>query len=313
MWFSWLWNGARSAGIWRIPLATTLTWRLLLSTIWINRSYEEQYPDGVVRRDATATVISVGSGMDKRLLVNGVGITSLGTVTKMMAHLPLLLVHQPPQTALDICFGMGTTYRSLLTWDSVHVTAVELVPSVKQAFGYYHADAAQVMANPRGHVVIDDGRRFLSRTAESFDVVTIDPPPPIEAAGSSLLYTREFYRLISKRLRPGGVLQQWFPGGTTQEAQAIARSLTDVFPYVRAYHWSKDWGIHFLASNQPIRNLTQQEIQNNLPIAAHKDLLEWETDTNAMDADRPRAGPGNSDTKLAVAEPAAGDYRRQAV
>src|SRR6185437_834511 len=104
------------------------------------------------------------------------------------------------------------------TWD-VKTTAVELVPSVKKAFGYYHADAESVLKNPLGLIVIDDGRRFLKRTSDMFDVVTIDPPPPVEAAGSSLLYSTEFYQLLQKRLSPGGILQQWFPGGEGPEAQ----------------------------------------------------------------------------------------------
>jgi len=268
------------AQVWKVPTSVAAM-ALLMCALAVNRSYEEGLSQDVVRRDATATVISFGSGMGKRLLVNGVGITQLTTITKVMAHLPLLMLRHKPDSVLDICFGMGTTFRSLLTWDGVHVTAVELVPSVKEAFGYYHADAAQVLANPRGHIVIDDGRRFLSRTNETFDVITIDPPPPIEAAGSSLLYAREFYALMKKRLRPGGILQQWFPGGPGVEAQAIARSLTDSFPYVKMYLSSKGWGVHFFASMQPIRVPSVQECLARLPTAARKDLMEWEPGVSA--------------------------------
>jgi spermidine synthase len=249
---------------------------LLLLSVFVSRSHEERYPDGVVRRDSTATVISVGSGMNRRLIVNGVGITELTTITKVMAHFPILMLRHPPTSALDICFGMGTTFRSLLTWDGLKVTAVELVPSVKQAFGYYHANAAEVMANPRGQVVIDDGRRFLNRTRESFDLITIDPPPPIEAAGSSLLYAREFYDVIKRRLKPDGILQQWYPGGPGVEAQSITRSLTEAFPYVRVFVSSKSWGIHYFASMQPIHVPTLNECLTRLPPAAEADLLEWE-------------------------------------
>ena len=42
-------------------------------------------------------------------------------------------------------------------------------------------------------MVIDDGRRFLRRSETKFDLITINPPPQVEAAGSSLLYSREFY------------------------------------------------------------------------------------------------------------------------
>ena len=47
--------------------------------------------------------------MDKNLLVNGVGMTAFGPVTKMMAHLPMAFLDHPPQNALIVCFGMGTT------------------------------------------------------------------------------------------------------------------------------------------------------------------------------------------------------------
>ena len=51
----------------------------------------------------------------------------------------------------------------------------------------------------------------LMRTDERFDVVTLDPPPPVEAAGSSLLYSVQFYNIVKKRLAPGGILAQWLP------------------------------------------------------------------------------------------------------
>jgi len=54
---------------------------------------------------------------------------------KVMAHFPLVLLREPPRSALDICFGMGTTYRSLLRWDGLQVTAVELVPASKRPSG----------------------------------------------------------------------------------------------------------------------------------------------------------------------------------
>ncbi len=248
---------------------------LLVSAVAYNRSYEESYVEGIVRRDSTATVISTGKGMHRRLLVNGVGITELTSITKIMAHVPLAILRDKPQSALVICFGMGTTYRSLLTWKGLNVVAVELVPSVKEAFGYYHDDAEAVLANPDGRVVIDDGRRFLRRTGEVFDLITIDPPPPIEAAGSSLLYAKEFYDLAKKRLAHAGIVQQWFPGGPGIECRAIARSLQDSFPYVRAFASIHGWGVHFFASREPIRIPRSTQIVARMPPAAQADLMEW--------------------------------------
>lgn len=253
--------------------ATTIV--LLVAAVGYNRSYEERYVDCIIRRDSTATVISMGEGMHRRLLVNGVGITELTSITKIMAHMPLAALIERPRSALVICFGMGTTYRSLLSWKGLKVTAVELVPSVKDAFGYYHEDANTVLNNPDGKIVIDDGRRFLRRTGETFDLITLDPPPPIEAAGSSLLYAQEFYDLAKKRLSTGGIVQQWFPGGPGIECQAIARSLTRSFPHVRAFASIHGWGVHFFASREPIQIPRAAQLVARMPPAARADLIEW--------------------------------------
>jgi len=105
---------------------------------------------------------------------------------------------------------MGTTFRSLMSW-GINATAVELVPSVKEAFPYYFDDAREVMSRPNGKIVIDDGRRFLRRTQETFDVITLDPPPPVEAAGSSLLYSNEFYAAVRRASRPVVSCNKWMP------------------------------------------------------------------------------------------------------
>ena len=70
-------------------------------------------------------------------------------------------------------------------------------------FAYYHPMARSCCARLCRDVVIDDGRRYLERSREQYDVVTIDPPPPVEAAGTSLLYSKEFYSVISQRLASG--------------------------------------------------------------------------------------------------------------
>src|SRR5581483_485395 len=96
-------------------------------------------------------------------------------------------------------------------------------------------DAPDLLRSPLSHVVIDDGRRYLERSTEQYDVITIDPPPPVEAAGSSLLYSRELYDTLKPRLRPGGILQQWLPRGDEVDRAAVARALQVSFPYVRAF------------------------------------------------------------------------------
>lgn len=256
----------------RYALALVAVVLVLLGRDYASRFHHQH----VLLRDHTATIIAAGEGMQRQLFVNGIGITVLTPATKMMAHLPLASLDHPPQNALAICFGMGTSFRSLLSWN-IPVTAVELVPSVPKVFGFFHADAPQLLSSPLAHVVIDDGRRYLERTTEQYDVITIDPPPPVEAAGSSLLYSKEFYASLKPRLRTDGILQQWLPSGDNVDHAAVARAIQESFPYVRLF-WENPqqrWGIHFLASMEPLHSWTAIELVQHMPEKASKDLIEW--------------------------------------
>jgi len=265
---------------WQRRLSYGLT-VLALVAVFTTKAYEEQFPQRVVLRDNTATVVAIGEGMTKRLLVNGIGMTNLSPMTKVMAHFPLASLDHAPRNALVVCFGMGTTYRSLLSWD-IPTTAVELVPSVPRLLWYFHSDGPELLRSPLSHVVIDDGRRYLERTSEQYDVVTIDPPPPVEAAGSSLLYSKEFYSTIKRRLTPGGIVQQWLPQwGDTVVQAAVARALKESFPYVRAFHSLDNKGLHFLASNRPIIPRTARQLAERMPTKAARDMIEWGPEASA--------------------------------
>jgi len=250
-----------------------------LAILLLTQDFETSYPQREVLRDSTATVIATGSGMSKRLLINGVGITAMVPIPKMMAHLTLASLEQPPRNALVICFGMGTTFRSAISW-GIPSTAVELVPSVPKLFSYYHPDGEKILASPLAHVVVDDGRRYLERMPEQYDVIIIDPPPPVQAAGSSLLYSEDFYAVARQRLRAGGILQQFLPDGVNDANDdalkaSVTRALRNSFPYVRIFQWNGRQGWHFLASGQPIPVRTAPELVARMPRSAVADMMEW--------------------------------------
>lgn len=267
-------TGGRTARpSWQVGLSYVLL-GASFAGLFFAKGFEDIFPHPLVLRDNTATVVATGEGMGKALYVNGVGMTILTPITKYMAHTPLAFLDHRPKNALIICFGMGTTFRSLLSWN-IDVTAVDLVPSVPKAFSYYHSDAPQLLASPRAHIVVDDGRRFLERTPESYDVITIDPPPPISAAGSSLLYSRDFYTTLKRHLQPDGILQQWLPTGDFTVQSSVTKALQESFPYVRVFPSAKGWGFHFLAGNHPIPNFSADELVAHMPQSAIADFVEW--------------------------------------
>ena len=256
-----------------------------LVLVGTTKDFETRFSPREVLRDSTATVTAAGTERaEKVLLVNGMGMTGLTPITKMMAHLPLAFLPRQPKNALVICFGMGTTHRSMLSW-GISSTAVELVPSVVSVFPYFHADAAQLLRSPLSRVVVDDGRFYLERSPEQYDVIALDPPPPIEAAANSLLYSKEFYAIASTHLRPGGILQQWFPQGPADPAilASVAKAIQQSFAYVRVFRSVEGWGYHFLASDSPLPSFSAADLASRLPAAATADLLEWGPASNAQE------------------------------
>jgi spermidine synthase len=274
---TWFWRAGFG-----LVVAAMMVWAMAFSKNFEDSVFKG-YKNAIVRRDYMASVISFGEERDdKWLLVNGIGMTRLTPITKFIAHLPLAFHRGQPKSILVICFGMGTTYRSALSWD-IDTTAVELVPGVTKAFGFYHADSEKFINDPNGHIIVDDGRRYLSRCGRKFDVIVVDPPPPVEAAGSSLLFSKDFYTLAKQHLNTNGIVQMWFPGGGGEylTAQAVIRSIHESFPYVRGFPSVEGWGIHLLASMEPIEHLDSMQLADRMPAGAKKDLLEWNTSQDA--------------------------------
>jgi spermidine synthase len=274
---SFSFSGDRSSPAYSITLIVLS----IVCAVWA-KGYEEQFRSRWLRRDSTATVVATGEGMEKRLLVNGAGMTYLTPVTKMMAHLPLALLSRPPEKGLVVCFGMGTTELAMLSW-GIDSTAVELVPSVPLAIAYFHPNAKEVLRTSHAHIVVDDGRAYLERSSELFDVITIDPPPPVAAAGSSLLYSKEFYAIAKRHLPEGGILQGWFPGGDAATTASVARAVSESFRYVRAFRSVEGWGIHFLASMSPIPSRSAAELAARMPPNAALNMMEWGPGSSAAE------------------------------
>lgn len=251
----------------------------LLAVCFVVPDFEDDLKrTGTLHRDHVGYVGANGEGMKKLLTVNGIGMTYLTTITKNMSHLPM--VHHPEaKSALVICFGMGTTVRSFTSWPGLEkIHAAELSRAVVESFPYFHADTDRVMNDPRVKIHVDDGRRYLNRTSETYDVITIDPPPPIRASGSGLLYSAEFLQVLKKRLAKDGVLAHWLPAGDALLTHAVVRSIQQQFKYVKLFHSMENWGIHILASDAPIPDLTAEDYVARMPASVRADALEWQTD-----------------------------------
>jgi len=202
--------------------------------------------------DELATVDTVG-GPEKgrRLLVGGVGMTSLTVDTKLMGYLSKAL-RPDAHDFLVIAFGMGGTYRSGLQM-GLRTDAVELSPTVPSRMPVFFPDADRFLNHPQGRVIVSDGRNYVRLSRETYDMVAVDPAPPIESAGSVVLYTREFLTEGKARLRPGGVFMLWIPYALPlDDFKEHVRTFAGVFGHVRLVLSPGRHGVFMFGSDAPL-------------------------------------------------------------
>jgi spermidine synthase len=204
------------------------------------------------------TVTAFSLGKDKSLWINGIGMTELCTETKLIAHLPLMFAREPKEF-LVICFGMGGTVRSAALYPGLDITAVELVPEVYQTFKYYYENAEEILRMKNVKTIVNDGRNFLLLSTRRYDVISVDPAPPIWSAGTVNLYTREFFQLCRDRLTPGGVMCLWFPGGTMDETKSLLKTFYKVFPNTVVYRGPRHWGFYLIGLMEEVSPLEFRE------------------------------------------------------
>ncbi len=134
--------------------------------------------------------------------------------------------------ALVIGLGTGQSANVLNSAGFAHVDIADISPGMGHAarkfFGHINGE---VLEDPKVAFHLEDGRNFLLRTEQRFDVISIELTS-IWFAGAANLYSREFYRMARQRLAPGGVLQQWvqFHHAAPEEVASVLATVRAEFP-----------------------------------------------------------------------------------
>jgi len=208
---------------------------------------------GTIFASAEDEIASVQAGqvVARELWVTGTSMTLLTVDAKLMPVLPLIL-RPASESALTVAFGMGSAFRAGLV-AGLQTDAVELVPSVPEMFGWFYDDAAEVLGDPNGQVIIADGRNHVELTDRRYDIIVTDPPPPIESSGASVISSLEYYRAGHARLNPGGVMMQWAPyGSTVDEFRGHLRTFHAVFAHVIIAFGPGGYGFFMFGSDDPM-------------------------------------------------------------
>lgn len=190
-----------------------------------------------------------------------------------LVHLPLL-THGAPKRVLIAGGGEGATIREVLRYPEIEkVYMVDLDDQVVQICKEHLSEWHQgSFDDPRVELVYADAREFIANSKESFDVIILDLPEPMEAGPAVMLYTEEFYESVRRHLASDGVMVTQATSVSVNNYDAfriIHNTIGQVFSVVRGY-WTSvpsfyiPWGFIFASNSLDPKKLTEQVIKERL-------------------------------------------------
>jgi spermidine synthase len=207
------------------------------------------------REDATGGLTSVVESRGVRtLLTNGKFQGDNAEeipIQHRAANIPTLFT-AGRERALVVGLGTGVTLAALAAHGFQEIVCAELSPPVIEAAGRYFSDVnGGVLGRGNLRLFVEDGRSLLFESPLRYDVITVEVSS-IWFAGVGSIYSREFYRLASSRLRRHGVLLQWFPIHhlSARNLYLVVNTVRSVFPHVSL--WTHRHQAFVVASNEPL-------------------------------------------------------------
>jgi len=186
--------------------------------------------------DSTTSAVEYNDGTRALLINSALAAWESGRIYRAsahymawMGHLPMIL-HPDPKKALVICFGTGQTANAVRKENPQELDIVDINKNVFKLAHNFRANE-KVLNDPRVKAIVMDGRAYLRRTKKVYDVITLEPMPPVTTGGNAL-YSKEFYQLARNKLSSNGVIAQWVPfhGAAPHYIASIAKTFIDVFP-----------------------------------------------------------------------------------
>jgi len=154
-------------------------------------------------------------------------------------HFPMLF-HDKPESVLVLSGGAGGMIHEILKYPVRRVDYVELDPLLLKLIHQFSTPLTQLeLSDPKVKVHYTDGRFFIKRSSNRYDLIFIGLQAPQELQ-TNRLFSAEFFSIAQKKMNPEGIIVFTLPGSLTYISpelrnlnRCILDTLKNVFRYTR--------------------------------------------------------------------------------
>ncbi|MHC4662056.1 MAG: spermine/spermidine synthase domain-containing protein [Planctomycetota bacterium] len=173
----------------------------------------------------------------------------IGTKNWLLSTIPFLC--HDAGNGFETCvigLGAGITAATLAKSDRVKTVDVyDINAELDKILRDYPEGTLKVRDNAKINIMWHDGRCGLALSEKKYDIIT-QQPLWLKQAGSTILLSEEYMRLVSKRLKKGGVFCIYSNAkGIEDQALLVRRTAAEVFPFCESFVY----GYMVIASNEP--------------------------------------------------------------
>lgn len=199
------------------------------------RLHGARVEDIVFAEDGSGLSLIKGDGEASVVYANGVGQSDLpyGGFHTVLGALPVL-IHPNPESVALIGLGSGETLfgaagrPETLELHSIEIVEPQLETLVALRARRHYAGLNLLLDDRRIRHAFTDGRAYILKGGRKFDVIEADALRPTSAYSGNL-YSREYFDLLRRHLKPGGMAVTWEPTARTRS------TVLSVFPHVVAF------------------------------------------------------------------------------
>ena len=172
----------------------------------------------------------------------------------LVAHMPFF--YRPEsETVMMLGLAAGYSAGSTALHDAPKVIdLVEIEGRIIEASHFFDEWNHRPLDDPRMKLKVNDARNHLNLTPDGhYDLIVAEPSNPW-LTGVSNLFTKEYFEMGKRKLKPDGIWSQWIQiyGMDTNDLRSLLGTFSDTYPYVHLFSTISDADLVLVGSEAPL-------------------------------------------------------------